>query len=73
MWANVEPMSGREVVHAQQQQQNLTHRITTRYRTDITTDSRLLWGSRIFNVRSVMTVSERDRYTVIKAEEGPIT
>ena len=73
IWADVQPASGREVFHAQQLQKNVTHRITTRYRTDVSTANRLLWGSRSFNIRAVLTVSERNRYTLILAEEGPAT
>lgn len=73
MWCNVEPASGREVFQAQQLQKNVSHRITTRYRTDISTANRLLWGSRTFNVRAVLTTAERNRYTLVLAEEGPAT
>lgn len=73
MWCDVVPATGREVFQAQQLQKNVSHKITTRYRTDVTTANRLLWGARTFNVRSVITVSERNRYTVILADEGPAT
>lgn len=73
MWCSVEPAGGREIWQAQQLQKNVSHKITTRYRSDVTTANRLLWGTRAFNVRSVVNVSERGRYTLILADEGAPT
>tara|TARA_R110000868_G_scaffold100551_1_gene276476 strand:- start:254 stop:574 length:321 start_codon:yes stop_codon:yes gene_type:complete len=73
MWACIEPAGGREVSQGQQLQMRVTHKFTTRNRSDVTTGNRLLWGTRAFNVRLVMDPYERGKYTTILAEEGGAT
>ena len=43
-----------------------------RYRSDknITAANRILWGTRVFQVRSVVNYNERNKYYVITAEEN---
>lgn len=73
MWCSIEPVNPREVFQANQIQARVTHKILTRYRTDVSSANRLLFGTRAFNIRSVTTKNERSRLTVILAEEGAPT
>ena len=46
-----------------------------RWRSDlaITSDMRLLYNSRTFNIRAVMNVDERNQYAELLVEEGGAT
>jgi SPP1 family predicted phage head-tail adaptor len=72
VWARVSPLSGREVLQAQQLSQRVTHKVEMRERT-IDEGNRLLYGTRGLNIRVVRNVGERDRHTEIMAEEGAAT
>lgn len=72
-WARIEPISGREQLQAMQLQENITHRIHCRERTDVSAGKRLKFGSRVFNVRAAFDIHERGRYLEIMAEEGVAT
>lgn len=70
VWAAIEPASGAEVFAAHQLQQRVTHKVTLRYRDEVTTANRLLYGTRVLNIRSVLNPEERQRYLVLLVEEG---
>ena len=46
------------------------HRITIRYRTDITPKMRAVWGSRIMNIREVINPDEQKKYLQLTVEEN---
>lgn len=73
VWAEVKPLKGREQLHGQQLEGRVTHRIIMRYRAGVTAANRLLFGTRAFNIRSVVNVDERGRWLEIMAEEGVAT
>ena len=73
VWAEVIPISGREVLANQQLQGQVTHRITIRYRSGVTTAMRVAYEGRVFNIRSVLNIRERDDLLEILAEEGVAT
>lgn len=60
-WGNVEPLSGRELTNALQIRNDITHRITTRYRSGRSDPSRIRWtmAGRVFNVVSIRNLDER--------------
>lgn len=43
VWANVEPLRGRELFEAGQMQSEINLRVTIRYRSDVTADMRVVW------------------------------
>jgi SPP1 family predicted phage head-tail adaptor len=65
----IQPMKGHERFQAMQMQTPMTHKIVMRYRTDVTTASRLKYGSRIFWVREVLNPDEAGHFLEIKAQE----
>jgi len=74
VWANIKPKSGNERFHGEQIEAAVTHMITIRHRTDITAKHRILFGARLFNIRSIRDRDdERTRYQVIMAVEGVVT
>lgn len=69
VFASIEPIKAWEKMQAQQMQVPVTHKITMRYRSDVTAASRLKFGTRIFWVKEVINVEERNRFLIIKAQE----
>jgi SPP1 family predicted phage head-tail adaptor len=57
--ASIEPISGREYFAAQTTQADVTHRISLRYLTGVTPKMRVKYGSRIFDILSVINTRER--------------
>ncbi len=70
VWAEVAPLRGRETVQATALSGSGLYRLRLRAGIDVTPALRVLWGSRIFNIRHVRNVDARDRLVEIIAEEG---
>jgi SPP1 family predicted phage head-tail adaptor len=73
VWAEVEPLQGRENGQAGKLTGSATHRIRMRYDSSITSAMRFVWGARVFNIRSMRNMIERNRMLEIIAEEGVAT
>lgn len=73
VWGALKPLSGKEVFTQGQVQKNVTHEIIVRYNSSLTTANRIKFGTRLFNVRSVIDLEERGEYFKILAEEGVAT
>ena len=58
LWAFIEPSKGYERIYAMQAQTPITHRVTIRYRAGITTAMRLLYGSRVFEIKEIINPEE---------------
>ena len=71
VWAEIAPIAGRELWAAQQTQATTTHRITLRYRSDLTQSCRLLFGTRIFGIDSIISPEEAGERLVVLCTEGP--
>ncbi len=69
VWAQIEPLSGNETWRARQAQSDATHRITIRWYSGLTPAYRFLYGSRIFNIESVMNTDERGSQMVCTCTE----
>lgn len=67
--AKIEPSKGWERFQAQQVATPVTHKITTRYRSDLTTAHRLKLGARIFRIKELLNVEERNQWLQIRAIE----
>ena len=75
VWGELRPVGGRERLEAMRLQGEVTHRIAIRYRAGLALDSqwRLKLGARVFNVRAVVNVGERDRFFELLCHEGVAT
>ena len=71
VWASIEPLNGRELVSAQQQHAETSHRIRMRYQpgTTVTAAKRLLYDSRIFEIVSVILHKEGKRMLELLCKE----
>lgn len=59
VWAEIDPPKGREYFAAGQKQAEITTRIRIRYLSGITPKMRVLFGSRIFKINSIVDPDER--------------
>lgn len=60
VWASVQPLQGREAERAKQIHKDVTHNVTIRYRSGVSTAQRFKLGSRYLNILSVLNTDERN-------------
>lgn len=70
VWAEVMPLSGRELWNALQVQPDVTHQVTIRYREGITSKMRIKHGSRYLNILSVIDAEEKRTSLQIMCKEA---
>ena len=74
VWAKVENLSGTESSFGDQIQDRANYRFTIRYYSALTPKHRISYNSKLFNIEHVASLLEgKERYQVIKAEEGVAT
>lgn len=73
VWASVQPISGQEALVARQLQDTVTHKVRMRWRPNVRAAMRLKWGARIFNIREVRNIDERNTWLELRCEEGVAT
>ncbi|MFA5866915.1 MAG: phage head closure protein [Actinomycetota bacterium] len=61
VWTSIEPISGREYFDSAKLNAEITHRIRIRYTAGITPDMKVLFGSRTFDILSIIDREERNR------------
>ncbi len=69
VWASVQPLSGAEAYRAQQVQGNLTHSTVIRYLAGVTPKHRVLFGTRLLNIKSVINQFEKNVMLTLLCEE----
>ena len=68
-WADIRPITAREAFVRQGLQHVVTHMVRMRYRDDMSSDYRIVWGSRTLLIRSMRNVDERGRMIEFECEE----
>lgn len=69
VWAAIDPISGKEFYAAEQSQSEVSHKVRCRYRRGITSAMRIMYGSRIFSILSVIDWEERHESLLIMCRE----
>lgn len=69
IWAEIEPLEGREQLQAMQTGMQRPHSITMRFRPGMTGAKTLLYEGRTFDIKSVIDPEERHRELHILADE----
>lgn len=70
VWACVAPMSGREYAEAQKIRAETTYNITTRYTENVSSNMKILYGAKVFDIVSVLDVGGRKKELKIIATEA---
>ena len=68
-WAEIRPLSAKEMVNAQQTVGESTHRITMRYTPYVGRKDQIIFGSRVFEIESVLNRDERNIELTLMAHE----
>ena len=74
-WADITPLTGRELMAAQAVQSSVSHMITMRYRSEFANPTqvanmRAVYNGRLFNIHASLNQDERNRSVMLQAEEG---
>lgn len=71
VYADITPLRGTERIQAQQLAPKMSHKITIRYFVGLTPDEhRIVWDSRVFDINSVVNVSERNERMELLCSEA---
>lgn len=73
VWAEISPLSVRDLLAAGQMQSEVTHRVRIRYESSVATiDSswRVLYGARVLVISGVRNINEADREIELLCHEG---
>ena len=70
VWAAIWPVSANEHLQAMQNTMTITHRIRIRYRSDLSASYRIKYGTRYFNIVSMVNPNERGEWLDIMAKEA---
>lgn len=75
VWAEIQPLSGRELESAQRMASEVTHQITVRYQpmfadTRVVAGYRALYKARVFNIHAALNDEERNIFITLLASEG---
>lgn len=69
VWAAVEPLRGSEFAELERAGAQVTTRIVMRYRSGILPEMRVVFGTHVYDVRSVVHVEERGRELQLMCRE----
>jgi SPP1 family predicted phage head-tail adaptor len=71
-WAAIWPISAKERLLNNDVSEVASHRIKIRYRESVTSDKRIIFGGRVFQIESVITPEERNiELTILASEQRP--
>lgn len=68
-WASIVPLNGTEFYQARQADSFVNVRIRIRHIDNITTKMRVLWGSRVYDIDSIINPMERDKEIILMCRE----
>ena len=69
VWAAVEPLRGREFLEGRQITAEVSTRIRIRYRSGISPEMRVKFGSKVYDVHSIIHIEEREREIHLMCQE----
>ncbi|MFD2206634.1 phage head closure protein [Kiloniella antarctica] len=72
IWANIKPLSGSEQITADKEASTTLYRIRIRSR-ELKSSWRVVWGSKILNVREILEGDSSQKYLLFNAELGVAT
>lgn len=69
VWAEVRPLSGREVFEQMRSQSKISHKVTIRYRADVTGAMRLKAGGTIYRIKAIINPRNMNEALELYCEE----
>lgn len=69
IWADIQPFRASEIYNAQQVQAEITHKVTIRYNSSVDEKHRVVFGSRILEIVSLINAGERGIYQELLCKE----
>lgn len=69
VWASLKPKIVKEVVFGQKLESRVEHEIFFRYLAGVSTDDRIIFGSRTFQIKAVINIEERNEWLKVVSEE----
>ena len=69
VWAQIKPLAGRELETAKQISEKIDYEIRIRYNATVTSEHRAYFGTRIFEITSVINIDERNKETLLYCTE----
>ena len=69
VWASIEPLSGREIEQDFQLEPETTTRIVMRYKSGLTSNMRIKYGSRYYKILGITNTNERNYELIVNAVE----
>ena len=73
IWASIKPKTKWEQNFGQRLEPRTVHEIRCRYQAGVHTKMRIKYGTRIFQIKSVINDDEANKYLTITCEESPGT
>jgi SPP1 family predicted phage head-tail adaptor len=70
VWAEVVSLGGVETALGERREARTSHRVTMRFRDDVTAEMRLVWRGRSLDIRGMRDPDGKRRWLAINAEEG---
>lgn len=70
VWGSIRPVSASEILKSNREQLEITHRIKIRYRAGLTRDMQVCFGSRVFDINSIINIDEANKEIEILAKES---
>lgn len=68
-WVFIRPVSASEIIKSNREEMTISHRIKMDYRSGIVSSMRIAWGTRYFDINSVINIDEANREIEILAAE----
>lgn len=69
VWAQIDPMTGRELMNAQQQSGEITHKVKIRYHSSVVITDRVIFDSRTLEIIFIRNVQERNHWQELLCKE----
>lgn len=69
-WGEIEPLHGDKRYVDGHLQVEATHKVTLRYQSGLTADMRIIYGSRVFKILSLLNQDERNQWLEVMVVEG---
>lgn len=70
VFAKIKPVTAQQKLFAQRLDHTITHKITIRFITGVTSGMRIIFKSRIFHIKRTFNIEEANKFLEILAVEG---